>query len=170
MTRALSLCPVLLVVALVGLAAGGRSAGWESHAPMPEPRSEVAAGRAASELVVAGGFIADGNNSARADAYWPAGDRWRRLADLPASLDHAAGASANGRMYVIGGYGADRKPQRSVFVLEAVGGSGLRPCRTGALQPPRRSRTAACTCSAGATDVESSRAMHSCSRSNRGVG
>ena len=131
MTRALSLCPVLVVVALAGLAAGGSAAGWESHSPMPEPRSEVAAGRAGSELVVAGGFIADGHNSARADAYWPAGDRWRRLADLPASLDHAAGASANGRMYVIGGYGADRKPQRSVFVLEGGRWLGLAPMPDG---------------------------------------
>jgi non-specific serine/threonine protein kinase len=117
-TRTLSLCPVLLVAALVGLAAGGSEAGWQSHSPLPEPRSEVAAGRAASELVVVGGFTADGHNSARADAYWPAGDRWRRMADLPAAVDHAAGASANGRMYVVGGYGADRQPLRSVFVLD----------------------------------------------------
>ena len=118
-------------LALAGLAAGGSAAGWERHSPMPEPRSEVAAASTAGELVVAGGFIADGHNSARADAYWPAGDRWRRLADLPASLDHAAGASANGRMYVIGGYGADRKPQRSVFVLEGGRWLGLAPMPDG---------------------------------------
>jgi N-acetylneuraminic acid mutarotase len=117
-TRALFLCPVLLVVALAGVAAVGSAAGWEGHSPMPQPRSEVAAGRTASELVVVGGFTADGHNSARADAYWPAGDRWRRMADLPASVDHAAAASENGRMYVIGGYGADRQPQRRVFVLD----------------------------------------------------
>ena len=118
MTRAPLLCPALLVVALVGLAAGGSASGWERHTPMPEPRSEVAAGRAAGELVVVGGFTADGHNTARADAYRPAGDRWRRMADLPASVDHAAAASSNGRMYVIGGYGADRQPQRRVFVLD----------------------------------------------------
>jgi N-acetylneuraminic acid mutarotase len=130
-TRALLLLPVLLAVALVGLAAGGSAAGWEGRAPMPEPRSEVAAGRAASELVVAGGFVADGHNSARADAYWPRGDRWRRLPDLPASVDHAAGASANGRMFVIGGYGADRRPLRSVFVLEGGRWIALAPMPDG---------------------------------------
>jgi N-acetylneuraminic acid mutarotase len=117
-TRAPQLWPVLLAVALVGLAAGGGAAGWEGHTPMPEPRSEVAAGRAASEIVVVGGFTADGHNSARVDAYWPAGDRWRREANLPIAVDHAAAASANRRMYVVGGYGADRQPQRRVFVLD----------------------------------------------------
>ena len=45
-------------------------------------------------------------------------DRWRRLPDLPVSVDHAAAASANGRVYVVGGYGGDRLPLRTVFVLE----------------------------------------------------
>ena len=85
---------------------------------MPEQRSEVAAAAVGGEIVVVGGFVADGSNSAHADAYSPAANRWRHLSDLPMSVDHAAAASANGRMYVIGGYGADRKPLRSVFVLE----------------------------------------------------
>jgi non-specific serine/threonine protein kinase len=85
---------------------------------MPEARSEVAAGRAGSQIVVAGGFTADGHNSARADGYRTVDDHWRRLPDMPASVDHAASASADGRMYVIGGYGADRRPKRSVFLLE----------------------------------------------------
>ncbi len=45
-------------------------------------------------------------------------DRWRRLPDLPVSVDHAAAASANGRVYIVGGYGGDRLPLRTVFVLE----------------------------------------------------
>jgi non-specific serine/threonine protein kinase len=85
---------------------------------MPEARSEVAAAAVGSEIVVVGGFVADGNNSAHADAYAPAADSWRRLPDLPISVDHASAASSDGRMYVIGGYGADRKPSRRAFVLE----------------------------------------------------
>ena len=68
-------------------------------------------------LVVVGGFIADGNNSAHVDAYSVGDDRWRRLPDLPVAVDHAAAASANGRVYVAGGYGAERVPLRTVFVL-----------------------------------------------------
>lgn len=115
MGRALHLAPVLLV-ALLGVAAGGGDAAhWRSDPAMPEPRSEVAAAKVGGDLVVAGGFVADGHDSARVDAYSPADERWRRLPDLPVPVDHAAGASVNGRMYVIGGYGSDRMPLRTVF-------------------------------------------------------
>ena len=94
------------------------TAPWQTHAPLPEPRTEVAAAVARGEIVVAGGFTADGGNSARVDAYSIAGDRWRRLPDLPVAVDHAAAASANGRVYVVGGYGRDRAPLDAAFALE----------------------------------------------------
>jgi N-acetylneuraminic acid mutarotase len=110
----------LLVVASVSLvlvvrAAGG--GGWQSHARLPEPRTEVAAAVAAGTIVAVGGFTPSGSNSARADTYSIAGDRWRRLPDLPVAVDHAAAASANGQVYVLGGYGADRRPLRTAYVL-----------------------------------------------------
>jgi N-acetylneuraminic acid mutarotase len=107
----------MLAAALLGLAAGGGATGWEQHQPLPEPRSEVAAAARGGELVVVGGFIADGNNSARVDGYSVRDDRWRRLPDLPVQVDHAAAASAKGRVYVLGGYGVDRVPLRTAFVL-----------------------------------------------------
>jgi N-acetylneuraminic acid mutarotase len=85
---------------------------------MPDKRSEVAAAFAAGEIVVAGGFSGGGTNSARVDAYSVSNDSWRRLPDLPVPVDHAAAASSSGRVYVIGGYGADRVPLRTVFVLD----------------------------------------------------
>lgn len=110
--------PWLLAAALLGLGAGGQAAAWQSHAPLPEPRTEVAAAVANGEIVVVGGFTADGGNSARVDAYSIAGNRWRRLPDLPVAVDHAAAASANGRVYVVGGYGRDRAPLNAAFALE----------------------------------------------------
>lgn len=107
--------PTWLVLA-VPLAAAA-PAPWQSHAPLAEPRTEVAAGIASGEIVVAGGFTADGGNSARTDAYSIARNAWRRLPDLPVAVDHAASASANGSVYVVGGYGADRNPLATAFVL-----------------------------------------------------
>lgn len=107
----------LIAAGLLGVAAGGAPA-WQRHAPLPEPRTEVAAAVARGEIVVAGGFVEGGGNSARVDAYSIAGDRWRRLPDLPLAVDHAAAAGANGRVYVVGGYGNDRAPIDAVFVLE----------------------------------------------------
>ena len=97
--------------------ASGATSDWKRHAPLPEPRTEVAAAVARGEIVVAGGFTANGGNSARVDAYSIARSSSRRLPDLPVSVDHAAAASANGNVYVIGGYDGDRSPLRTTFVL-----------------------------------------------------
>jgi serine/threonine-protein kinase PknK len=110
--------PWLLAAVLLGLGAGGQAPPWQSHAPLPEPRTEVAAAVARGEIVVVGGFTADGGNSARVDAYSLTGNRWRRLPDLPVAVDHAAAASANGRVYVVGDYGGDRAPLDTAFALE----------------------------------------------------
>jgi N-acetylneuraminic acid mutarotase len=107
---ALALMPLLV--------AAGSGPAWRQAAPLPVARTEVAAAFANGELVVVGGFTADGQNSGRVDAYSPARDRWRRLPDLPVAVDHAAAAAAGTRVYVAGGYAADRRRLRSVFVLE----------------------------------------------------
>jgi N-acetylneuraminic acid mutarotase len=111
--------PSCLLVAMPVALAGAATGGWQSHAPLPEPRTEVAAGVARGEIVVVGGFVANGANSARADAYSVPRNSWRRLPDLPVSVDHAAAASANGNVYVVGGYGGDRSPLKTVFTLGA---------------------------------------------------
>src|SRR3712207_3032237 len=81
--------PICLLAALTasGLAA---TAGWQRHAPAPEPRTEVAAAFARGEIVAVGGFTENGGSSGRADAYSVAPTRWRRLPDLPLAVDHAA--------------------------------------------------------------------------------
>ena len=88
--RSIPTC-LLLTMCVSATAATGR---WERHAPLPEPRTEVAAAVARGEIVAVGGFTADGGNSPRADAYSVAANRWRRLPDLPLAVDHAAAASA----------------------------------------------------------------------------
>lgn len=110
--------PALLVVALLAVGAGGQASEWRQHTPLSDPRSEVAAATVAGEIVVVGGFVATGASSSRVDAYSVAGDSWHRLPDLPVAVDHASAASSGGRIYVAGGYGADRKPLRTAFVLD----------------------------------------------------
>jgi N-acetylneuraminic acid mutarotase len=88
---------------------------WRSAAPLPLPRTEVTAARVGEEIVVVGGYLADGRSTGRVDAYSPRTNRWRRLRDLPAAVNHAMAAAAGGRLYVVGGYGADRR----AFMLSA---------------------------------------------------
>ena len=60
-------------------ASSPRALEWKRAAPLPVPRSEVAAATVGRELVVIGGFLANGNSSKRVDAYSPAKNRWRMM-------------------------------------------------------------------------------------------
>lgn len=116
------------------------AAAWVTGTPLAEPRTEVAAAPLRNEIVVVGGFLANGGNSRRVDAYDTRRDSWRRLPDLPVSVDHAAAASADGRVYVVGGYSSDRRPLRAAFVFD---GRGWR--RLPAPPEPRAAAAAAIT-------------------------
>src|SRR5262245_18386667 len=101
---------------------------WQSGAPIPLARTEVAAAVVAGEIVVIGGFLADGSSSSRVDAYSVAAGSWRRLPDLPVAVNHAAAAAVGRRLYVIGGYGGPiggAALLRSAFVLERGQGQSL---------------------------------------------
>lgn len=118
--RRLAAAVLALLVPLATGASGG-GGGWQRAAPVPEPRTEVAATAASGEIVVVGGFLADGSSSKRADAYSPQRDRWRRRPDLPLAVNHAMAAAYRGRAYVLGGYagaiGAGNAV-RAAYVLE----------------------------------------------------
>ena len=104
---ALSLAPAL----------DASTAAWRRAAPVPTPRTEVAAAAANGEAVVVGGFLADGSTTGRAEAYAPRTNRWRRVADLPAPVNHAAGGAWRGRMLVAGGYSGDGVPSSAAWQL-----------------------------------------------------
>jgi hypothetical protein len=99
-----------------GLAFAAQPA-WRPARPVPVPRTEVAAAALGREIAVVGGFLRSGRNTGRADAFSPATNRWRRLPDLPVSVDHAMAASASGRLYVIGGYGPGSVALTTAFVF-----------------------------------------------------
>jgi N-acetylneuraminic acid mutarotase len=96
------------------------AATWTSGTPLAVPRTEVTAAPLRGEIVVVGGFLATGGNSRRVDAYTPSRNAWRRLPDLPASVDHAAAASWRGRLVVVGGYGTDRRPLRAAWLYDGA--------------------------------------------------
>jgi Kelch motif protein len=109
---------VLVVAGVVTASAGAAPRTWERHAPLPLPRTEVAAAAVGSEIVVVGGFTLDGAASRRADAYSPARDTWRRLPDLPVGVHHAMAVGVGGKAYVLGGYTGVGTTSRAAFVLE----------------------------------------------------
>jgi N-acetylneuraminic acid mutarotase len=103
---------LLVALALPAVASGAE--GWRTHAPLPTPRTEVAAAVAGGRIYVVGGYLADGSSTGEVDYYLPSADRWFRAPNLPAEVNHAAATSAGGRVVVAGGYGAER----SAFVFD----------------------------------------------------
>jgi hypothetical protein len=112
MIRALALGGVL-----ASLVAG--SAGWQRAAPLPLARSEVGAAAYGTGIVIVGGYVTGGTgNSARADLYLPAKNRWRRLPDYPLQIDHVAATGAGKHAYFAGGFNRRGNQVRLAYVLE----------------------------------------------------
>lgn len=82
-------------------AAGGGT--WALSAPIPTPRSELAAAAFEGLIYVAGGLTVFGTTGAF-EVYDPPSDSWRELAPLPQAVHHPALAAAGGRVYLSGGY------------------------------------------------------------------
>jgi len=85
------------------------TADWRSHAQLPIPRTEVAAATVGREIAVVGGYLGNGSSTNQVDFYAPATNRWRRGPNLPAQVNHAAATTSRGRLYVLGGYGAEKR-------------------------------------------------------------
>jgi N-acetylneuraminic acid mutarotase len=108
---------------------------WSEHSQNPFARAGVAFGTLGDEVVLAGGRLttfrpgpgSSPDTSRLVQAYRPADDSWRRLADLPAAVGYPAGAAADGAFYVVGGFDRNRKPQRHAFVLRGGAWSRLPP-------------------------------------------
>jgi N-acetylneuraminic acid mutarotase len=125
---------LLLAAAAVlacGAVVGAAPQRWRAAAPLPVPRTEVAAARLGKEIAVVGGYLPWGDTSAQADAYSPATDRWRRLPELPKALNHASAASWRGRLVVVGGYPGTRPPSRDAWIFENGGWRALPPMPAG---------------------------------------
>ena len=125
-SEAMAKALVLIVVAT--LASG--AAGWQKRAPMPLPRSEVAAAPFRGAVAVLGGF-SPGRTSKRADLYLPKRNRWRALPDLPVASNHAMAASAGGKLYVVGGYGGTQPFLRTTLEFDGKRWRRLAPLPQG---------------------------------------
>ena len=104
-------------------ATGHPNGGWRTLAPMPTPRSEVAAAELNGEIYIAGGFEGDGSPSAKVEAYNPATDTWREVEPLPEPRHHAA-AFVFGTLFVMGGFKTGfNDPQTTLFQYDAAANS-----------------------------------------------
>jgi N-acetylneuraminic acid mutarotase len=80
--------------------AGGR---WETRAPAPTARTEVAAAAIGTKIYLVGGFGRLGATG-RLEVYDTVADRWKTQSSMPASLHHVGIGVSGGKLYVIGGF------------------------------------------------------------------
>jgi uncharacterized repeat protein (TIGR01451 family) len=81
--------------------------GWESRAPLPEPRVFAASAAIGDRLFVAGGMNFIDSIDIPNDTlfiYDTATDSWSQGAPMPRSLYWTTGAAVSGKLYVFGGY------------------------------------------------------------------
>ncbi len=95
---------------------------WSSAAPAPLKRSEAFGAFANGKLYLFGGYYGDPNwtPTPRADAYDPATNTWRRIANLPKGLSHAGIAVDGGNIYIAGGYPTQADGTGQSFSTSAV--------------------------------------------------
>ena len=104
--------------ALAALLVTLSGAAWQPRAPLPLPRTEVAAAPFRGDIAVVGGYLADGASTDDVDLFDPASNTWSRLPDLPVAVNHAAAASGGGKLYIAGGYGGPGVRLRSAYVFD----------------------------------------------------
>jgi Kelch motif protein/galactose oxidase-like protein len=92
---------------------------WETLAPMPTPRTEVAVAALDGLIYVIGGFEGDGSASDKVEVYDPATDTWSEAAPLPEARHHAAATGLGGpRVWVIGGFDASGGARAETFLYD----------------------------------------------------
>jgi serine/threonine-protein kinase PknK len=108
-------------------AAPGRGTlSWSLSTPMPEPRSDYAAGVVGGKLIVAGGTFWTGSKgnwikkqfSPSTHAFNLASKTWEKLPDLPVPLACAGSAVVGDKLFVVGGF-TGQQVNRKIFVLES---------------------------------------------------
>lgn len=93
---------------------------WTAAAPMPTPRTEVAAAALENEIYVIGGFDESSQITDIVEVYSIANNSWTTVAPLPEPLHHIAAASYDGKIYVVGGYTSPWYPSNKLFIYDSV--------------------------------------------------
>jgi len=75
---------------------------WETRAPMPVRRQELATGTLNGKVYVLGGYDENRRSTATVEVYNPATDSWAFAHPLPFAVNHNAAAVAAGRLYSFG--------------------------------------------------------------------
>jgi N-acetylneuraminic acid mutarotase len=76
---------------------------WSTRRNLIEANSEMAVAELDGKIYVLGGYPSSRVTVRTVQVYDPAQDRWQLTTPLPVAINHAMGAAANGKLYIIGG-------------------------------------------------------------------
>ena len=100
-----------LLVAACGTTPGAEHtvlARWETHAPVPQGRTEVSVTSDGALIYLIGGFGVEAGGASSAPrtmfVYDPSADRWTTGGEIPQGVNHAGFAAAGGKLYIVGGF------------------------------------------------------------------
>jgi hypothetical protein len=90
---------------------------WRSLAPVPTPRTEVAAALLEGRIYVAGGFADPNRTVNTVEVYDIASDEWTSGPPLPLPVNHAMATATESEVFVFGGFTTEGPPSDRAFVL-----------------------------------------------------
>jgi Kelch motif len=90
---------------------------WQSLAPVPTERTEVAAALLDGRIYVAGGFAAPNRTVDTVEVYDIAADEWTAGPPLPLPVNHAMAAATEAEIFLFGGFTGEGPPSDRAFVL-----------------------------------------------------
>ena len=81
----------------------GTGGAWQTLAPMPAARQEIATAVLNGLIYVIGGYDSSGQSTSSVFVYNPQSNTWSIAASLPIVNNHGAAAVASGRLFAFGG-------------------------------------------------------------------
>lgn len=95
----------LVISLLLALVSQGQTGGgeWQTLAPMPSERQELATAVLNGKIYVIGGLNAERLSTDAVEVYNPATDTWTSAHPIPLPLNHNSAAVAAGKLYSFGG-------------------------------------------------------------------
>jgi N-acetylneuraminic acid mutarotase len=116
------LVSTILIILLIPLKTSAAMAlSWSVGATMPTPRAEITATNIGDDIYVIGGFDESGDTSDVVEIYNVKNNSWISIAPMPQAVHHAAAASYDGKIYVVGGFiSREWIPSDQLFIYDPI--------------------------------------------------
>ena len=110
---------LFFLLTFVSSAAGQVGGIWQTLAPMPTARQELATAVLNGKIYAIGGYDSSGTPTNIVEVYDPATNTWTSAHPIPRALHHNSAAVAAGKLYSFGG------PSTETFVYDELNDSWL---------------------------------------------